>query len=159
MTYSKFPIPAVLTTFHLVSTLFWDLHTNFLTCIRLFLYFCKVRIMKRVRHPNVVLFMGAVTRPPNLSIITEFLPRYARILWYVICMWWDLIIYLYLLHSYASSFSFFYFFPKRHASSKLWIKNSHHFISKLSQLNMIYKLLYITMIVLKTILSEGNNKR
>ena len=32
--------------------------------------------MKRVRHPNVVLFMGAVTRAPNLSIVTEFLPRY-----------------------------------------------------------------------------------
>ncbi|MBA0687314.1 hypothetical protein Goari_014862 [Gossypium aridum] len=31
--------------------------------------------MRRLRHPNVVLFMGAVTRPPNLSIITEFLPR------------------------------------------------------------------------------------
>ncbi|KAL0425330.1 UNVERIFIED_CONTAM: putative serine/threonine-protein kinase SIS8 [Sesamum radiatum] len=35
----------------------------------------EVRIMKRVRHPNVVLFMGAITRPPNLSIVTEFLPR------------------------------------------------------------------------------------
>ncbi|KAK6925382.1 hypothetical protein RJ641_009708 [Dillenia turbinata] len=35
----------------------------------------EVRIMKRLRHPNVVLFMGAVTRTPNLSIITEFLPR------------------------------------------------------------------------------------
>ncbi|XP_076933584.1 serine/threonine-protein kinase EDR1-like [Bidens hawaiensis] len=35
----------------------------------------EVRIMQRLRHPNVVLFMGAVTRPPNLSIITEFLPR------------------------------------------------------------------------------------
>lgn len=34
--------------------------------------------MKRVRHPNVVLFMGAVTRPPNLSIVTEFLPRYVK---------------------------------------------------------------------------------
>ncbi|XP_034705951.1 serine/threonine-protein kinase EDR1-like isoform X3 [Vitis riparia] len=34
----------------------------------------EVRIMCRLRHPNVVLFMGAVTRPPNLSIITEFLP-------------------------------------------------------------------------------------
>lgn len=32
--------------------------------------------MRRLRHPNVVLFMGAVTRPPNLSIISEFLPRY-----------------------------------------------------------------------------------
>ncbi|XAR54550.1 Non-specific serine/threonine protein kinase [Bertholletia excelsa] len=35
----------------------------------------EVRIMRRCRHPNVVLFMGAVTRPPNLSIVTEFLPR------------------------------------------------------------------------------------
>ncbi|XP_048329349.2 probable serine/threonine-protein kinase SIS8 isoform X1 [Ziziphus jujuba] len=35
----------------------------------------EVWIMKRVRHPNVVLFMGAVTRAPNLSIVTEFLPR------------------------------------------------------------------------------------
>ncbi|KAJ1437803.1 Serine-threonine/tyrosine-protein kinase, catalytic domain [Sesbania bispinosa] len=35
----------------------------------------EVQIMKRLRHPNVVLFMGAVTRPPNLSIVTEFLPR------------------------------------------------------------------------------------
>ncbi|KAF6174869.1 hypothetical protein GIB67_026357 [Kingdonia uniflora] len=36
---------------------------------------CEVSIMQRMRHPNVVLFMGAVTRPPNLSILTEFLPR------------------------------------------------------------------------------------
>ncbi|KAI3978278.1 hypothetical protein MKX01_003441 [Papaver californicum] len=36
---------------------------------------CEARIMLRLRHPNVVLFMGAVTRPPNLSILTEFLPR------------------------------------------------------------------------------------
>ncbi|CAN6457160.1 unnamed protein product [Victoria cruziana] len=36
---------------------------------------CEVEIMLRLRHPNVVLFMGAVTRPPNLSILTEFLPR------------------------------------------------------------------------------------
>ncbi|GMH17078.1 hypothetical protein Nepgr_018919 [Nepenthes gracilis] len=35
----------------------------------------EVSIMKRLRHPNVVLFMGAVTRSPNLSIVTEFLPR------------------------------------------------------------------------------------
>jgi len=35
----------------------------------------EVRIMRRLRHPNVVLFMGAVTRPPSLSIVTEFLPR------------------------------------------------------------------------------------
>ncbi|MCO5582792.1 hypothetical protein L7F22_036691 [Adiantum nelumboides] len=35
----------------------------------------EVRLMKRMRHPNVVLFMGAVMRPPNMSIVTEFLPR------------------------------------------------------------------------------------
>ncbi|KAG9128675.1 hypothetical protein Leryth_018313 [Lithospermum erythrorhizon] len=39
------------------------------------LFKCEVEIMSRLRHPNVVLFMGAVTRPPNLSILTEFLPR------------------------------------------------------------------------------------
>lgn len=38
--------------------------------------FCsEVRIMRDLRHPNVVLLMGAVTQPPNLSIVTEFLPR------------------------------------------------------------------------------------
>ncbi|CAN6452371.1 unnamed protein product [Victoria cruziana] len=35
----------------------------------------EVAIMKRLRHPNIVLFMGAVTQPPNLSIVTEFLSR------------------------------------------------------------------------------------
>ncbi|GAQ78444.1 Protein kinase superfamily protein [Klebsormidium nitens] len=35
----------------------------------------EVGIMLRARHPNVVLFMGAVTTPPNFAIITEVLPR------------------------------------------------------------------------------------
>jgi hypothetical protein len=35
--------------------------------------------MRRLRHPNIVLFMGAVTRPPNLSIVCEYLPRYSTI--------------------------------------------------------------------------------
>lgn len=35
----------------------------------------EVAIMKRLRHPNIVLFMGAVTKHPNLSIVTEYLPR------------------------------------------------------------------------------------
>ncbi|PWS21993.1 hypothetical protein DKP78_20695, partial [Enterococcus faecium] len=35
----------------------------------------EVRIMRRLRHPNIVLFMGAVTRPPNLSIVSEYLSR------------------------------------------------------------------------------------
>ncbi|KAL2933570.1 Serine/threonine-protein kinase CTR1 [Bienertia sinuspersici] len=35
----------------------------------------EVAIMKRLRHPNIVLFMGAVTEPPNLAIVTEYLCR------------------------------------------------------------------------------------
>eukprot|EP00475_Leptophrys_vorax_P033390 TRINITY_DN5237_c0_g2_i1.p1 TRINITY_DN5237_c0_g2~~TRINITY_DN5237_c0_g2_i1.p1 ORF type:complete len:300 (-),score=37.39 TRINITY_DN5237_c0_g2_i1:259-1119(-) len=35
----------------------------------------EVVIMRRLRHPNIVLFMGAVTKPPNLSILSEFLSR------------------------------------------------------------------------------------
>ncbi|KAL7247900.1 hypothetical protein ACSBR2_002746 [Camellia fascicularis] len=35
----------------------------------------ELAIMKRLRHPNIVLFMGAVTQPPNLSIVTEYLSR------------------------------------------------------------------------------------
>lgn len=37
---------------------------------------CQVAIMKRLRHPNIVLFMGAVTEPPKLSIVTEYLSRF-----------------------------------------------------------------------------------
>ncbi|XP_042036671.1 probable serine/threonine-protein kinase SIS8 [Salvia splendens] len=36
---------------------------------------CEIEIMLRLRHPNIVLFMGAVLRPPNMSILMEFLPR------------------------------------------------------------------------------------
>ncbi|KDO46099.1 hypothetical protein CISIN_1g005247mg [Citrus sinensis] len=35
----------------------------------------EVAIMKGLRHPNIVLLMGAVTEPPNLSIVTEYLSR------------------------------------------------------------------------------------
>lgn len=31
--------------------------------------------MKKLRHPNVLLFMGAVYSPDRLAIVTEFLPR------------------------------------------------------------------------------------
>ncbi|CAL9096296.1 unnamed protein product [Musa textilis] len=34
-----------------------------------------VLLMKRLRHPNILLFMGAVTSPHRLCIVTEFLPR------------------------------------------------------------------------------------
>ncbi|PPR93045.1 hypothetical protein GOBAR_AA27622 [Gossypium barbadense] len=35
----------------------------------------QVSLMKRLRHPNVLLFMGAVTSPQRLCIVTEFLQR------------------------------------------------------------------------------------
>ncbi|KAJ0979947.1 hypothetical protein J5N97_015421 [Dioscorea zingiberensis] len=35
----------------------------------------EVSLMKKLRHPNILLFMGAVTTPEHLSIVTEFLPR------------------------------------------------------------------------------------
>ncbi|KAJ6720945.1 SERINE/THREONINE-PROTEIN KINASE ISOFORM X1-RELATED [Salix viminalis] len=34
----------------------------------------EVSLMKRLRHPNVLLFMGAVTSPQRLCIVTEFPP-------------------------------------------------------------------------------------
>ncbi|AQK71412.1 Serine/threonine-protein kinase CTR1 [Zea mays] len=38
----------------------------------------SVAIMRSLRHPNIVLLMGAVTQPPNLSIVTEYLSRCAK---------------------------------------------------------------------------------
>lgn len=35
----------------------------------------EISIMRRLRHPNVLLFMGAVTAQEHLCIVTEFLPR------------------------------------------------------------------------------------
>lgn len=35
----------------------------------------EVKILKCLRHPNVLLFMGACMQPPNLAIVTEYLPR------------------------------------------------------------------------------------
>ena len=35
----------------------------------------EVALMQRLKHPNVVMFMGACTQPPNLSIVTQFAPR------------------------------------------------------------------------------------
>ncbi|KAL1320774.1 hypothetical protein HN51_065479 [Arachis hypogaea] len=35
----------------------------------------EVSVLKRLRHPNIILFMGAVTSPQRLCIVTEFLPR------------------------------------------------------------------------------------
>ncbi|GAX75441.1 hypothetical protein CEUSTIGMA_g2885.t1 [Chlamydomonas eustigma] len=35
----------------------------------------ETSIMARLRHPNVVLFMGAVVQPNHLAIVTQFCPR------------------------------------------------------------------------------------
>lgn len=35
----------------------------------------EISMMKRLRHPNVLLFMGAVASPDRPCIVTEFLPR------------------------------------------------------------------------------------
>jgi len=37
--------------------------------------------MRSLRHPNIVLLMGAVTQPPNLSIVTEYLSRCVFTFW------------------------------------------------------------------------------
>ena len=44
--------------------------------------------MKRLRHPNIVLFMGAVTQPPNLSIVTEYLSRFVTVLIFFFIFFW-----------------------------------------------------------------------
>lgn len=51
----------------IVACCLLDLYSNFS---------CQVAIMKHLRHPNIVLLMGAVTQPPNLSIVTEYLSRF-----------------------------------------------------------------------------------
>jgi serine/threonine protein kinase len=33
----------------------------------------QVRVMTALRHPNVVLFMAACTRPPKMAIVMEFM--------------------------------------------------------------------------------------
>ncbi|XP_022870730.1 serine/threonine-protein kinase EDR1-like isoform X1 [Olea europaea var. sylvestris] len=38
--------------------------------------FCnEISILSRLRHPNVILFLGACTMPPRLSMVTEYMER------------------------------------------------------------------------------------
>ncbi|KAL6991214.1 mitogen-activated protein kinase kinase kinase [Sarracenia purpurea var. burkii] len=38
--------------------------------------FCnEISILSRLRHPNVILFLGACTKPPQLSMVTEYMER------------------------------------------------------------------------------------
>ena len=38
-------------------------------------FICETQILCELRHPNVVLFMGACTEPPNACIVTEYMPQ------------------------------------------------------------------------------------
>lgn len=42
--------------------------------------------MKKLRHPNIILFMGAVASQERLCIVTEFLPRYALHLLHILLL-------------------------------------------------------------------------
>ncbi|KAL2494820.1 Mitogen activated protein kinase kinase kinase-related [Forsythia ovata] len=38
--------------------------------------FCnEISILSRIRHPNVILFLGACTNPPRLSLVTEYMEK------------------------------------------------------------------------------------
>ena len=60
---------------HCIFYCFEFLSSSFKCCSHYFTFTLKVSLMKRLRHPNVLLFMGAVTSPQRLCIVTEFLPR------------------------------------------------------------------------------------
>lgn len=55
---------------------FWWVHFLLKTDVKIWFFALKVSLMKRLRHPNVLLFMGAVTSAQRLCIVTEFLPRF-----------------------------------------------------------------------------------
>lgn len=38
----------------------------------------QIDIMRRLRHPNVLLFMGAVCTEEKLAMVTEYLTRYIQ---------------------------------------------------------------------------------
>jgi len=46
-------------------------------------------MLKSLRHPRVVLFMGACLNPGNLAIVTEYLPRNSlyQVLWVWVWVW------------------------------------------------------------------------
>ncbi|XP_039071324.1 serine/threonine-protein kinase pakF-like isoform X2 [Hibiscus syriacus] len=81
------PAPFSALIFNKMNTLWMNLSSNFSdVAIKIFpnleysddviiSFKQEVSLMKRLRHPNVLLFMGAVTSPERLCIVTEFLSR------------------------------------------------------------------------------------
>ncbi len=63
-------------TFFFFLSIFGEYIFLLKTDVKVWFCFLKVSLMKRLRHPNVLLFMGAVTSPQRLCIVTEFLPRF-----------------------------------------------------------------------------------
>uniref|UniRef100_A0A453LUA4 Protein kinase domain-containing protein n=1 Tax=Aegilops tauschii subsp. strangulata TaxID=200361 RepID=A0A453LUA4_AEGTS len=45
----------------------------------------EVSLMKKLRHPSIILFMGAVASEERLCIVTEFLPRENHVDTYHLC--------------------------------------------------------------------------
>lgn len=43
--------------------------------LTVFSFNLKTSLMKRLRHPNILLFMGTVASPQRICIVTEFLRR------------------------------------------------------------------------------------
>ena len=35
----------------------------------------EINMLARLRHPNIVLLMAVTTKPPNLYIATEYMPK------------------------------------------------------------------------------------
>ena len=52
-------------------------HGDLKACVLLQLqeFKAEVNLMSKLKHPNIVQFLGACTDYPNLSIVTQFMPR------------------------------------------------------------------------------------
>lgn len=50
-----------------------ELQPSFWSCVQDFQQ--EVALMARLKHPNVVQFLGACVDYPNLAIVTQFMPR------------------------------------------------------------------------------------
>ncbi len=35
----------------------------------------EIEMLAKLRHPNIILLMAVTTKPPNLYIATEFMPK------------------------------------------------------------------------------------